>query len=541
MEFETKIPLALDPSDISVSIDEAYEKPRYYRCIECRGYLQVRHGNVRAWYFAHYRQTTDSPECSLRTVRGIEKLIEDLRTSPIEKYEKSHKLRIAIIPDTYTGIAKVVALVKNPFSELTDDIDEVFSILNTLNVKGTGLLNAFDKRMFHPNKPSVKLELDPDCTAFKLDFESNPDLEGLSGSWVSNGINTGDIFAGNIGIFERIESYRKIEESASFFEVVETKPKKEEKAVLRIGKKFAIARKIEELTNSINDCEKRPDISIKSFEVDVIEPLLSDPWGDDIIYGLPNSKALLAIRPRKGLDPEFEIVAVPKKTDSITKIERQGKDKTRYHWIQFPSFGSYRITIHNADSHVYLHFFAKEENVEKIDLNIGRTIFGISYISKDDKFLTVYPWQNKTIYLKRTLISKVKVFRPEGFSLDIEIEALKDASGLPVKQSKKITDLTSSIDMLAEEGFMIFILKFKGFGSTRIILSETPQKMDLKDIFEKIIFLHIDPHTKVNWYLIRKICDAPLGTPHKNLHEILTPKMVRRALKLLKEGGKYND
>lgn len=541
MEFEAKIPLALDPSDITVSIEEAYEKPRYYRCIKCHDNLQVRHGDIRAWYFAHYPQTTDSPECSLRTVRGMEELIEDLRTSPIEKYEKSHILRIAIIPDTYTGIAKVVALIQNPFSELVGNVDDVFSILNTLNVKGTGILNEFDKRIFHPSKPLVKLELDPDNTVYKLDFESSHSIEELSGTWVSKGINIGDIFAGNRGIFERMENYKKISESSFLFEIIDTAPKNAGKAVFKIGKKFAIERKIDEVRNKINNDEKSPYISLKSFEVDVIEPRMSDPWGDDVIYGLPNTKALLAIRPRKGLDPEFEIVTIPKKTDSIIKIERQGNDKIRYHWIQFPPFGSYRITIHHADSHVYLHFFAKEKNVEKVDLNMGKTIVGINYIDIEDKSATVYPWQNKTIYLKKELIPKVKVFQPEEFSKDIEIEALKEASAPQVKQSTKITDLTSFIDILIEEGFKIFLLKFKGFGSTRIILSEPSKKMDLTDISEKIRFLRVDIHARVSWDLIRKICDAPPGTPHKNLHEILTPKMVRRALKLLKEGGKPND
>ncbi len=541
MEFEAKIPLALDPSDITVSIDEAYEKTRYYRCIKCHDYLQVRHGDIRAWYFAHYPQNTDSPECSLRTVGGIAELIEELRTSPIEKYEMSHRLRIAIIPDPYTRIAKVVAQIHNPFSELNDNIDNVISILNTLNVNGTGLLKGFDKRIFYPSNPIVKLELDPDCTAYKLDFESSTNFDGLSGSWASAGYSTGDLFAGNRGIFERIEDYRKISESASVFEVVDAVPKNDGKNVLRIGKKFAIEKKIDELTNKISDSENGLDISLKSFEVDVIEPLLSNPWGDDIIYGLPNSKALLAIRPRKGMDPEFEIVTVPKKAESITKIERQGKDKIRYHWIQFPSFGSYRITIHHADSHVYLHFFAKEENFKKIDLNLGKTIIGINYINNENKLDIVYPWQNRTIYLKRALISNVKVFQPEEFSISIQIEALKEPFSLPAKESIKITDLTSYIDMLIEGGFMIFILKFKGFGSTRIILSETPKKMDLTDISEKIRVLGIDLHTRVSWDLIRRICDVPPGTPHKNLHEILTPKMVRRALKFLKKGCESYD
>ena len=541
MEFKANIPLALDPSGITVSIDEAYEKPRYYRCIECHDYLQVRHGDIRAWYFAHYPQTIDSPECSLRTFGGIEKLIEDLRTSPIEKYEKSHILRIAIKPDVYTGAANVVALIKNPLSELSGNMDNVASILNTLNVKGTGLLNEFDKRIFHPGRPMVKLELDPDTTTYKLDFESSPELEGFTGPWVSKGINIGDIFAGNSGILERIENYRKISESASIFEVVETAPKKSSKSVLKIGKKFAIEREIDEVTNKNNEGEKRPDISLKSFEVDVIEPRLSDPWGDDVIYGLPNSQALLAIRPRKGLDPEFEIVTVPKKADSITKIEREGKGKIRYHWIQFPSFGSYRITIHHADSHVYLHFFANEENIEKVDLNMGKTLVGINYFNNEDKFETVYPWQNRTIYLKRAQISKIKVFHPEELSIDIEIEALKEAPSIPVKQILKNVELTNFIDTLAEEGFNAFLLKFKGFGSVRIILAKTPQKMGLAEILERIQFLGIEPHTRFTWDLVRRICDVPSGTSHKNIHERITSKNVRMALKLLREGNNPHE
>lgn len=541
MEFEAKIPLALDPSGITVSIDEARERPRYYRCIKCQDYLQVRHGDVRAWYFAHYPQTTDSPECPLRTIGEILKLIEDLRTSPIEEDEKSHTLRIAIVLDNYTEVAKVIALIQNPFSELIGNQDNISSILNTFSVKGIGLLNGFDNKLFHPGRPLVKLELDPDAMIYKLDFGSTPQLEGMNGIWVSKGINIGDLFAGNRGIFERLDNYRKISEGASIFEVVETVPENCNKSIFKVGKKFVIKREIDEIINKHYEGETNPKISLKSFEVDVIEPRLSDPWGDDVIYGLPNSQALLAIRPRKGLDPEFEIVTVPKKPYSIIKIEREGKDKIRYHWIQFPPNGSYRITIHHADSHVYLHFFAKEENIEKVDLNIGKTSVGIKYINIENKFETVYPWQNRTIYLKRDLIPKVKVFQPEDFSIDIEVEPLKDAPRLPVRQSLKNMELTSLIDTLAEEGFNAFLLKFKGFGSVRIILSETSQKMKLTEIEEKIRLLGIDYRTKVTWDLLRKICDVPPGTPHKNLQRIITSKKVRGALKHLREEGDFHD
>lgn len=536
MEFEAKIPLALDPSGITVSIDEAYEYPRYYRCIECNDYLQVRHGDVRAWYFAHYPQTTESAECSLRTVGGIENLIEDLRTSPIEKSEQSHNLRIAIIPDFYTGVAKVVALIQNPLSELNDNMDNVTIILNTLQVKGNGLLNGFDKRIFRPSRPVVRLELDPDTTSYKLDFESNPELKGLNGQWVSKGINVGDIFAGERGILERIENYRKISESSSIFEVIGTKPQKSSKSGLKIGKKFAIERTIDELIIKNNEEGKKADLSLKSFDVDVIEPQLSDPWGEDVIYGSPDSEALLAIRPRLGLDPEFEIVSVPKTADSIAKIGRVGKGKIRYHRLCFPSFGSYRITIHHADSHVYLHFFATRENTEKVDLNIGKTLVGITYIDNENKFETVYPWENRTIYLKRALIPQIKVFHPEEFPIEIEMKTSKEDTEPFVKQTFKALEFTNLMDALAEEDFKIFLLKFKGFGSVRIRLSETPQKLELREIIEKIQFLGIDPHTRATWDVLRKICDVAPGTPHKILHDIITPKKVRRALKLLQEG-----
>ena len=541
MEFEAKIPLALDPSDITVSIDDAYEYPRYYRCIECNNYLQVRHGNIRAWYFAHYPQTTDSPECSLRTVGGIKDLIEDLRTSPIEKSEKGHNLRIAILPDFYTGAVKVVALIQNPLSELVGDMDNVATILNTLQVKGTGLLNGFDRRIFRPSRPVVRLELDPDTASYKLDFESNPELKGLNGQWVSKGIQVGDIFAGNRSIPERVENYRKISESASIFEVVETVPQEGSKSVLKIGKKFAIERQIDELTNKNNEGGKSAGISLKSFEVDVIEPQLSDPWGDDVIYGPPNSEALLAIRPRIGLDPEFEIVSVPKTADSIAKIGREGKGKIRYHRLHFPSFGSYRITIHHADSHVYLHFFATKENTEKVDLNLVKTLVGITYVNNENKFETVYPWENRTVYLKRALIPQIKVFHPEGLPIDIEIRTSKEPSKPVVKQTLKDLELTNFIDTLAEEGFKTFLLKLKGFGHVRIKLAETPQKMELQEITEKIRFLGIAPHTRFTWGLLREICNVPPGTPHKILRKIITPKKVRKALKLLQEGDHSDE
>ena len=538
MEFEAKIPVARDPSGILVTIDEAKEYPRYYRCIECNDFLQVRHGDIKAWYFAHYPQKEDSPVCSLRTIVGIKILLEGLRKSPIEKAEESHNLRIVIKPNYYTGIAKVFALIRNPFSELVGDMAKVSAILDTLKVAGNGLLNEFDKRLFHPSRPLVHLELDPNTMSYELNFESSPQLKDLNGQWVSKGINIGDIFAGDSTILERVEKYRKISESDFFYEVIEAPPAKTNKVVFRIGKRFVIERKIEELIIQSDDIENKSDLSLKSFEVDIIEPRLSDPWGRDVIYGSPNSEVLLAIRPRKGLDPFIEIVSVPETANSIVEIGRVGQSKIRYYRLRFPLFGSKRITIHHLYSHVYLHFFATMENSEKIDLDMEKSSVGITYINNENKIETVFPWENRTIFLKRDSIPKLKLFYPEGLSIEMDVEPSKEGSRPFTQQTVKDLNLLNlTLAELAEEGLKSFLIKFKAFGSINIKLVEKRQKKGVEEIAEWLRSSEIDPHTKFTWQLLRKICGAAPGTSHRELREIVAPNNIRRALKkLLKEG-----
>src|SRR2546426_4138396 len=96
---EPSIPMGLDPQGSSVHVDEALERPHFYRCPECREYLQVRHGEVRIWHFAHVRAEQESPSCSLRTEAGI---LETYRKSPVEKKETARQLRIQILANPYT-------------------------------------------------------------------------------------------------------------------------------------------------------------------------------------------------------------------------------------------------------------------------------------------------------------------------------------------------------------------------------------------------------------------------------------------------------
>ncbi|MHB8397193.1 MAG: competence protein CoiA family protein [Leptospirales bacterium] len=536
MVFEAKIPVALDPRGVTVNIDEALENPRYYRCIECKDYLQVRHGDIRAWYFAHYPQNKESPACTLRTIGGIQKLLEELRISPIEKSENNHSLRIAIIPDYYIKTVRVVAIIQNPISELIGNMEEALNIADSISITGDGLLKKVDSRLFRPSRPIVFLDLDPNATNFRLEFESTPQLKAFNGQWISKGISDGDVFAGSNGILERIENYKKVSENDTYYEIQLNLPEDTKRPTLKVGSKFAIEREIGELIIKSEGTEKESKLSLKTFEVDVVEPQLSDPWGRDIIYGSPNSEALLTIRPLKGLDPVFEIVSVPKTVDSIVEIKPTGPGKIRYHRIKFPEVGSRRITIHHADSHVYLHFFSIKEDTGNIDLDLGKYSVGIYYPSNERKIERMYPWENKIIRIQRKSVPEIRIFQQENLSIELRIRAFREGHKLFANQLIGDLGLTYLMETLMYEGAKSFRITFEGFGSIDIELIERPKKMSTEEIAERIKKFGFDNKTKVTWGMLRRLCEIAPGTPHKEVSQIITPKAVRKALKLLKEG-----
>src|SRR2546425_12768483 len=108
---EPSIPMGLDPQERSVHIDEALERAHFYRCPECKEYLQVRHGEVRIWHFAHVKAEKESPTCSLRTEAGV---IEKYRKSPVEKKEAARQLRVGILANPYTDELRLVAFFPTP-------------------------------------------------------------------------------------------------------------------------------------------------------------------------------------------------------------------------------------------------------------------------------------------------------------------------------------------------------------------------------------------------------------------------------------------
>ena len=76
------IPFGLAPEGTKTPIEEAKRKSNYYRCPECGEFLNPRIGAQRQ-YFAHKQGVLEDTSCSLSSDEGVEKMIEDLRTSDI--------------------------------------------------------------------------------------------------------------------------------------------------------------------------------------------------------------------------------------------------------------------------------------------------------------------------------------------------------------------------------------------------------------------------------------------------------------------------
>ena len=238
----------------------------------------------------------------------------------------------------------------------------------------------------------------------------------------------------------------------------------------------------------------------------------------------------------KGLDPVFEIVSVPKTVDTIVNIKPTGPGKVRYHRIKFPEIGSRRITIHHADSHVYLHFFSIKEDSENIDIDFGKYSVGIYYYLEKGKIERIYPWQNKIIRFQKKSIPEINIFHPKNLSVELTVKAFGEVGKPIADEPIGDSSLTYLIKNLIDESAKFFRIIFEGFGSIGIELIEIPKKLNIDEIAEMIKKFGFNNKTKVTWRMLRKMCEMPPGTPHKVISQTVNPKLVRKVLKLLKEG-----
>src|SRR3990170_4849576 len=149
---EPRIPMGLDPQGRSVNIDEALEKPHYYRCPECQEYLQVRHGELRIWYFAHLKAEKDSTACFLRTEAGVN---EKYRKSPVEKKEAARQLRVGLLVNPYSDELRLIALLPTPSWNEVPKLDALIDVLNSIRVEGEGLRSTPSPQSFHPREAEV--------------------------------------------------------------------------------------------------------------------------------------------------------------------------------------------------------------------------------------------------------------------------------------------------------------------------------------------------------------------------------------------------
>lgn len=535
---EVRIPTALDSRGIEITIWEAKRFQRYYRCVECGEFLIPRKGPIRSWYFAHYPQENATEYCFLRTVAGVKRLTEDLRVSQIEIKERKRIVRLAILPNFDTGKASLVAVFRAPDWEEFQSEKGIEGILDTIKISGDGILKAPDPHIFHPNNPDSRILLDPSSGSFKISIESDPALPSICGNWEENGLKVGTIFAGDLSLAEKIENRSKISEEDIIYQIVRNEEIHNHGKVLSIGEMKLSYFNADQLITHSEQGDPLSMLSLNPFDVDVLLPASADPHGYLPIFGNSEGEALIAIRPKENLDPEFEIVSVPSTKNDPYLVKRTGPGEVRYQTISFPKLGSKRISIHLGRSHVFLHLFVKKENLLINDKFIEREKVGIQCNYSDGNNFRVYPWQNDIITVDKNKVPEFKVFRPTNVVLNIDIEAFAGDKRISFPHVVPEQGIDQVIDTIIREGATIIILSFSGYGSLKIHCFSIPEKLNDNEIERRILERKIDITRKITWATLREITGISSGTLHHSIRNITNMKQIRRVVSRMRNDSK---
>ena len=532
---EARIPTALDSQGNEITVWEAKRFQKAYRCVECLQPLIVRHGLIRIPYFAHYPQESTFIYCSLRTTSGVKKLTEDLRISQVEKKERNHTLRLAIIPDFDSRSVSLVAVFKSPDWGEFPRGDGIAETLNTIKIHGDGLINRLHEYDFHPNNPNSFIPLNPDTSKFDISIESNPTIQSICGNWSENALQDGTIFAGDWSFAEKIEKNTRISEEDVIYQIVSDSAVENYNRTLSIGKRRLVYFSSDEFKSKSLQGGSLAMLPLNPFEVDVLLPPNADPRGHLPILGAPESEALLAIRPRQDLDPEFEIVSVPSISTDPVLIERNGPGIIRYQKISFPKLGSKRISIHLGRSHTVLHFFVKEEDFRTMDKFVERERVGIEVKYRSGTILKLYPWQNDEITIDKSQVPLFTIFKPSEVRVNLDIEAYDGEKMISHPQHVAEDIIGQMIEMLIREGTTLFVLTFKGYGTLRILCSPSSERINEDEIKKRIIEKDIDINKRVTWGTLRLVVGITPGTSHQSIKNVTSLKQIRKVIKSMRE------
>lgn len=479
---ELAIPFALDPHGVEVPIAEATRgRVNYYRCPECGNWLTPFKGPKRKHHFRHKMGVLDDDECELSAISDINRMVDDLRTSDIEKGEKERNIRV-YLGEEPGGRHRLFGVIPSADWDQIPVGANIDGLIQQSSVSSKNVIHPPISRSFHPSEAEVTFELDPNSEVYEVVVEGPDELESINGRWTAEGLEPGDIFVGDQTRARRVNSKRRIKPNEWVYTVTEgdVTAKSEEMSVHTVGDVEILSFPArEDTSDKLSELGLDLQTDEYGFDADVILPTDAHPTADKPINAPPGEQVLIGVTPAEDLDPVFEIVSIPRREDNDTvELEQTGPGNTRFYRTQVPKRGSRRISVHqrNSNRHRLVHLHAVEaQDREPLSKSMyGELGLRIS-VDGEEKLLSPldetqsYEFDKDDARSPGALPALVDYVGPEGLEMEIEAAFPSEASMSPVHRST--TDLQSelaNVGYWVSQGCTNLTIRFDGIGDVEL-------------------------------------------------------------------------
>jgi len=479
------IPYGRDPEGTKTPIEEAQRKKNYYRCPECGEFLTPRIGTQRQ-YFAHKQGVLEDTSCSLSSDEGVEKMIEDLRTSNIEEGERERSIR-AYLGQRHDGGIELFGIVPSLDWDQIQKDEDVDTLLDKVEIKATGITHPPVPSNFHPSEAEVTLELDPTADSYELQITGPDALGSITGTWTTSGLQHGDLFVGDETRAQRYNSDRQVRQDMWVYLVSKNPPQSEVSfvdvydfaEVVLLG--FRASEKTEPFLDRYSGGLSTENYG---FDADVVLPAHTNPTVEAPLYAPPEESVLVGVTPAEQVDPIFEVVSIPKDANDTVEIDRTGPGNPRYYTTEVPSDGSRRVSIHqrNSDRHRFLHLHPSEESSNVATPEPRSRQIGIEIQDENHReFLTpIGEPASKHMpadFNPHLLHTNLEYVGPEDLELEVTATFAEDASLGPTisRDVTALSDIIPEAIHWVESGCNDLEIRFSGIGTVSIRFPQEDQ------------------------------------------------------------------
>ncbi len=530
---DATIPTAKHPEGYPVPIEEAVpRKSNFYICPECGNHLNPYKGTNRIHHYRHAPNVIDEDNpCPLATKAGIERVLDEHRTSPQEEAEENREFRI-ILTEAVGGVLELYGVVRSLEWGDVKDYTTLDEGLENISIKTAGTKTTPEPTDFHPSEPAVYLELDPDATpqstqikTYALAVSAKDTFPTIHGPWKAEYLSDGDVFIGEKTDAERETGDIESPEDEWAYIVLDEAPDNLPEAVnvYSLGDWTVIGFVVNDNTKHLISRYGNANLRDQSkFKVNVVLPPEVPPNTKSAITRPAGTEVLIGIRPPEDLDPTYEVVSVPK-SEGYSEIDQTGPGNPRLHTESIPEKGSRRVSVHQSgtDRHRLIHLHAASTSTIQPEQRSTERSLGIRVENGSDTE-TLTPLSEDTYQFNpdikpEEITGYLSFIGPDGYQLDIEAEQTDDGDiDIARREAVTFSDFAQELPNWIREGYRDIDFIFDALGRVNIsVLEADPWTVELsfEEVKDRIRALDELPD-KPRWPLVREVYRAPKGTPH---------------------------